>query len=116
MRKLNFCLCENKGADQLRGNREADQRLCFRYADSTVALLVKFEIQDSIAFLWLHRPICVAPGQKLGRPVFSCHGSYIIIKQSSVSLFKLSKGAGSYISAEFNFQLQCNMHFTICAL
>ena len=27
MRKLAFCICENKDADQLRGNREADQRL-----------------------------------------------------------------------------------------
>ena len=26
---------ENKDADQLRGNREADQRLCIRYTDST---------------------------------------------------------------------------------
>ena len=25
-----FCICENKGADQLRGNRAADQRFCFR--------------------------------------------------------------------------------------
>ena len=25
------CICENKDADQLRGKREADQRLCFRY-------------------------------------------------------------------------------------
>ena len=31
MRKPAFCICENKDADQLRGNREADQRLCFRY-------------------------------------------------------------------------------------
>ena len=29
VRKPDFCLGENKGADQLRGNREADQRLCF---------------------------------------------------------------------------------------
>ena len=29
MRKPDFCLCENKGADQLRSNCEADQRLCF---------------------------------------------------------------------------------------
>ena len=27
--KTGFCICENKDADQLRGNREADQRLCF---------------------------------------------------------------------------------------
>ena len=31
-----FALCENKDADQLRGNREADQRLCFRHLDSTI--------------------------------------------------------------------------------
>ena len=34
-----FCICENKDADQLRGNREADQRLCFRYIDITIPLL-----------------------------------------------------------------------------
>ena len=31
MRKPGFCIFENKDADQLRGDREADQRLCFRY-------------------------------------------------------------------------------------
>ena len=41
VRKPAFCICENKDADQLRGNREADQRLCFRYTDSTVPLLPK---------------------------------------------------------------------------
>ena len=30
MRKPDFCLCENKGADQLSSYCEADQRLCFR--------------------------------------------------------------------------------------
>ena len=39
MRKPDFCICENKDADQLRGNREADQRLCFRYTGSTLPLL-----------------------------------------------------------------------------
>ena len=28
MRKQTFCIFENKDTDQLRGNREADQRLC----------------------------------------------------------------------------------------
>ena len=37
--KTGFFICENKDADQLRGNREADQRLCFRYTDSTIPLL-----------------------------------------------------------------------------
>ena len=39
MGKPTICICENKDADQLRGNREADQRLCFRYTDSTLPLL-----------------------------------------------------------------------------
>ena len=46
VRKPAFCICENKDADQLRGNREADQRLCFRYTDSTIPLLPKSEISS----------------------------------------------------------------------
>ena len=46
MRKPTFCICKNKDADQLRGNREADQRLCFRYIDSTIPLLSKSEISS----------------------------------------------------------------------
>ena len=46
MRKPAFCICESKDADQLRGNREADQRLCFRYTDSTIPLLPKSEISS----------------------------------------------------------------------
>ena len=33
MGKPTIYICENKDIDQLRGNREADQRLCFRYTD-----------------------------------------------------------------------------------
>ena len=47
MRKPAFSICENKDADQLRGNREADQRLCFRYTDSKIALLPKSEISSN---------------------------------------------------------------------
>ena len=39
IRKQTFCICENKDADQPRGNREADQRLWIRYIDSTIPLL-----------------------------------------------------------------------------
>ena len=46
MRKPAFCICKNKDADQLRGNREADQRLCFRYIDSTIPLLPIYEISS----------------------------------------------------------------------
>ena len=46
VRKPAFRICENKDADQLRGNHEADQRLCFRYTDSTIPLLPKSEISS----------------------------------------------------------------------
>ena len=35
-----------QSADQLRGNREADQRLCFRYLDSSIPFLSKSEISS----------------------------------------------------------------------
>ena len=44
MRKVDFCICEKKDADQLRGNPEADLRLSFRYKDSTICLFSKSEI------------------------------------------------------------------------
>ena len=39
MRKPDFCLCENKDADQQRSNCAADQRLCFRFTYSSIPLL-----------------------------------------------------------------------------
>ena len=44
MTKPAFCICENKGADQLCGNPEANQCLCFLLIDSTIPLLSKFNI------------------------------------------------------------------------
>ena len=46
MRKPDFCLCENKDADQLCSNCTADQRLCFHETDSTIPLLVESEISS----------------------------------------------------------------------
>ena len=51
--KTGFCICENKDANQLRSNCAADQRLGFRYKDSTIPLLSKSEslnlLQSSLA-------------------------------------------------------------------
>ena len=57
MRKPVFCIYENKDADQLRGNREADQRLCFHYTDTTIPLLSKSEISSFWPFF-----VAVQPG------------------------------------------------------
>ena len=42
MKKQDFCMCENKGADQLCSNCTADQCLCFRCTDSAIHVLLKF--------------------------------------------------------------------------
>ena len=41
VRKPTICIGENKDADRLRGNREADQRLCFRYTDTPYRFTVR---------------------------------------------------------------------------
>ena len=65
MGKPTICIGENKGADQLRGNREADQRLCFRYSDSIIPLLLKSEISSFYSLLlWLCSLTCVRPVRK----------------------------------------------------
>ena len=46
MGKPTICTGENKGADQLRSNCEADQRLIFRYTDSTCTCSSTFLIQN----------------------------------------------------------------------
>ena len=76
MRKPTFCICENKDADQLRGNHDADQRLCFRYVDSMIPLLSKSEISS----LW-PSSVAVQPGLCRARSetrmlVFSRRGSF----------------------------------------
>ena len=84
MRKPTFCICENKDADHPRGNCEADQRLCFRYTDSTIPLLLKSEISS----LW---PSSVAVQRGLCRArsgtrtlVFTQRGSYMNTRLAEV--------------------------------
>ena len=65
MGKPTICIGENKDADQLRGNREADQRLCFRYTDTIVQLLffLNLKFQASSLFLCLYSSVYVRPGR-----------------------------------------------------
>ena len=76
--KPTICICENKGVDQLRGNREADQRLCFRYSDSTISPLLNSKISS-----FKPAPVAVQVGlcqicSETTLLVFLRGGSYII--------------------------------------
>ena len=64
MGKPTICIGENKCADQLRSNCEADRCLCFRYTDSTIPLLSKSKIPASSSLLCLYRSVCVGTVRK----------------------------------------------------
>ena len=118
MRKPVFCICENKDTDQLRGNRETDQRLCFCHLDSTIPLLSKSEIsslhpfsvvqslfflnpkfQASIHFLWLPSPVRVWPGRKPRRQVIWRHGSTYIVWIADRNYPSISKMCAQYLGS-----------------
>ena len=72
-----FCICEKENADQLLlGNREADQRLCFRYSDySTIPLLSKYEISS-----FYPSSVVVQPGLSGNGSWFSHNEAHILAK------------------------------------
>ena len=61
-----FCVCEHKGADQLRCNRAVDQCLRFLYIDKIVQFLycLNPKFQASSHLLLLYNPVCVGPDRK----------------------------------------------------
>ena len=76
MRKPAFCICENKDADQLRGTAKLISDFVFatRIVQSLFFLNPKF--QASYHLLWLYSLVCVGPGRKPRRPIFSERGSF----------------------------------------
>ena len=78
MRKPTFCIWENKDTDQLRGNCEADQRLCFRYIDNTIPLLAIPIFQASSHLLLLYSLVCGGPCRKPQR-WFSYDAAQIVV-------------------------------------
>ena len=86
MRKPTFCICENKDADQLRGNREADQRLCFCLINSTVPLLSKkvgflmtrLIYMEILPLPRIHEEQLSAAGERYGKKVHKVLAHYFI--------------------------------------
>ena len=76
MEKPTICIGENKDADQLRGTREADQRLCFRYTDSTLPLLSKSKISSLLPSSVTVQPGLCGTWSEFKLLVFSCTGSF----------------------------------------
>ena len=58
LKKLAFLICENKGTDQLRGNRAADQSFCFAHKQVVKSLnFLNLKFQAS------NPPVVVQPRQ-----------------------------------------------------
>ena len=64
MGKPAICIYENKDADQLSGNREADLRLFFATRIVQFLFYLNPKFQASSSFLYLYRPVCVGPVRK----------------------------------------------------
>ena len=64
MRIPTICIGENKDADQLRGNREADHAFVFATRIVHLLFFLNPKFQASSLFHILHRPVCVRPGRK----------------------------------------------------
>ena len=78
MGKPTICMGENKDADQLRGNRQADQPLCFRYSDSTIPLLLISEISSILLFSVLAQAgLCLTCSEENTLLVFPRGGSFL---------------------------------------
>ena len=61
MRKPTICICENKGADQLRGNREADHAFVFATRIVHFLFFLNPKFQASSLLLCLYSSVCIGP-------------------------------------------------------
>ena len=56
-----------------------DQRLCFRYIALQSLYFLNTKFQASSHRLWLFSPVCVEPGLKPRRQIFSRRGSFMSV-------------------------------------
>ena len=79
LRKPPFCICEKK--TQISYAVTAKLISAFVFATQIVQSLycLNPKFQASSHLLWLHSPVCIEPGRKPRRPVFSERGSIIIL-------------------------------------
>ena len=93
---------QRRRSAQLRGNREADQRLCFRYSDSTIPLLLNFEISS-----FYPAYLTVQPVRPVRKPHcwFSHEVAHILSKAGVIFLETL------FLGKRHNFVPVCLLRF-----
>ena len=88
VRKPAFCICKNKDEDQLVVTAKLISAFVFaiRIVQSLYFLNPKF--QASSRLVWLYSLVCVGPGQKPRKPVFSQQGSFNKVSLNQKVLYK----------------------------
>ena len=76
VRRPAFCICENKDIID-------SFVLVFATWIERSRFYLNPKFQASSHLLWLYSPVCVGPGQKPRRPVFSQRGSYVNVFSKS---------------------------------
>ena len=87
IRKPIVCICENKDTDQLRSNCVADQRIFF-----ATQFYQNPKFHASSHLRWLYSLLCVGPGRKPRRPVFSQRGSFNPTYDLQILAYRLVPG------------------------
>ena len=97
VRKPAFCICENKDADQT-----AKLISAFVFAIRIVNFLYylnpKFQALSHL--LWLYSPVCVGPGRKPRRSVFSERGSLLYEKKKHDHYVNAPMQYAAFVNAE----------------
>ena len=83
MRKPALCICEKQTQTSFAVTAKVISAFVFATRIVQFLYFLNPKIQASNHLLWLHSPVCVRPGWKSRRPVFSQRDSYVIY----VSLF-----------------------------
>ena len=102
MRKPTYCISENKDADQLHGNLEADQRLCFPYTDSTIPLLPKSEISSLYPSSVAVQPGLCGTRSEIRMFFFSCRS--LCLFDISVNCWPNESGNGCDVNIEYELE------------
>ena len=79
MRKTAFCICETKMQISCAVTAQLISAFVFAIQIVQSLYLLNPKFQASSYLLWLYSLVCVGPGRKPRRPVFSQRGSFIII-------------------------------------
>ena len=75
--------CENKDADQLRAvTAKLISAFVFATLIAQSLYFLNTKFQTSSHLLWMYSPVCVGPGRKPRRPIFSQRGSNIDFSNS----------------------------------